>query len=168
VESDEETTTTVEVIATAARAFVEAVDDLCDAARRPPSFDEIAGVLASIYASALNLPEVRWDEENDFDADALRGAVPVSGIFERLRDVFGVADAYPAVGYPEGEPELIRGSLADDLAGIYGDLTTGLRALESGVDPNNVVWEWRASYSSHWGAHLLDASRALHRLTTGT
>jgi hypothetical protein len=55
----------------------------------------------------------------------------------------------------------VVGSLSDDLADIYRDVVTGLRAYRRG-DRAGALWEWRCGLQSHWGAHATGAIRALH------
>jgi hypothetical protein len=55
----------------------------------------------------------------------------------------------------------VTGSLADDLADIYRDIASGLRAYELG-NRAGAVWEWSFGLHSHWGAHATFAIRALH------
>ena len=60
----------------------------------------------------------------------------------------------------------INGSLADDLAGIYCDLRPGLDAwgASDAATRTAIVWDWRITYESHWGHHVIDAMRAIHAL----
>jgi len=68
----------------------------------------------------------------------------------------------------DDQPEPTIHSLSDDLADIYCDLRSGLNALDDGMDPVDVIWEWRFSFTSHWGDHVLEALRALACLATIT
>jgi hypothetical protein len=58
--------------------------------------------------------------------------------------------------------EAVMLPLADDLADIHRDLTHGLRALADGAAHEDVVWEWRFGFYSHWGRHATEALRVLH------
>ena len=60
------------------------------------------------------------------------------------------------------DPELLTGSLADDLTGVYLDLKSGLDQLRSGVPNRDVIWEWRFTFWSHWGEHAVNALRIIH------
>jgi hypothetical protein len=54
----------------------------------------------------------------------------------------------------------VYNSLGDDLGDIYSDLERGFELLAaSGVDA--AVFEWRLSFCSHWGNHLVGAQRAI-------
>lgn len=59
------------------------------------------------------------------------------------------------------EDRPVIGSVADDLADIYRDVVTGLRAYEKG-DRVGAIWEWSFHLQVHWGAHATGAIRALH------
>lgn len=148
-------------------AFVAAVRQLCAPSGEVPSYQDLACLLAQLHRSVRCSPEVRWDDADDFDLDAARRSAGVPAVYERLREAFGAVNAYPTIRRDE-EASIAFGSLADDIADIYGDLMVGIQALDAGIGMNNVVWAWRFSFDSHWGSHLLDASRALHHLLTGT
>jgi hypothetical protein len=58
------------------------------------------------------------------------------------------------------------GNLADDLADIYRDLRdslVGWRHWEA-EQRQNALWPWRFNFQGHWGAHAVDAARAIHWL----
>jgi hypothetical protein len=52
--------------------------------------------------------------------------------------------------------------LADALTDIWKDLRKGLDALARGVALDEVTWEWRFAFWSHWGAHAVDALQTIH------
>jgi hypothetical protein len=61
--------------------------------------------------------------------------------------------------------EVVWSELADDLADIWEDLRRGLSLFEQD-HVVEAVWEWKNSFDTHWGQHLLSAQRAIHsRLT---
>jgi hypothetical protein len=61
------------------------------------------------------------------------------------------------------EPEVVNLSLADDLADIWRDLAGGL-ALSEARATADAVWEWRFSFRRHWGAHAVEALRAIRAI----
>lgn len=81
-------------------------------------------------------------------------------------------DYYWAVFEPlEQElPDALVGSLSDDLADIWRDLKPGLALIDIGTknSPNDIVWEWRLSFETHWGTHAVGAISALHALCFGS
>jgi hypothetical protein len=70
----------------------------------------------------------------------------------------------PALPFDYDTPEPDIGDLGDDLADIWRDLVTGLRAREDGATANDILWQWKLDFESHWGAHAVDALRLLHAL----
>ncbi len=121
--------------------------------------------LLELYRAGLALPP-EWSDDLEDREDTPR----VSD--EDWRKAYRAAARLPLDNYsevfdptevPDDEP--VIGSLADDLADIYRDVVTGLRAHERG-DRANAVWEWSFGLRSHWGAHATGAVRALHWFLT--
>lgn len=171
----------------AAREFLDV------ASRYRSAIDDRAGKPAEEFLLALHpllcellfrasmLPEV-WndDEEEDGGADLpapRTGADPhevfLSGaawkrLFESLRALLGRLDLYWEVFDP-GElstDDPMYSSLADDLTDIYSDLGDGLQRVPEPPQPipEELIWNWRFTFYSHWGQHLLDALRAIHAM----
>src|SRR5262249_33758189 len=115
-----------------------------DAARR---------LLLRLYEAATSLP---LSEPGDHEASA-----------EPLRPKswpgFDHLDGYWEVFDPYEQDEPVAASLSDDLLDIYADLKRGLALLDSNAVEASAVWEWRFHFDVHWGAHAIDALRALHR-----
>jgi hypothetical protein len=67
------------------------------------------------------------------------------------------------------EPRPLLGSLSDDLAGIWHDLSCGLAVTGSEKTSlaRDIVWHWRFSFETHWEKHAVDAIGALHALSFG-
>lgn len=117
--------------------------------------------LLELYRTGIGLPP-EWSDElagrgdiERVDDTEWRAAYEASG---RLP-----LDYYAEVYDPTeitGEAP-VTGSLADDLADIYRDVVTGLRAYQRG-DHASAVWEWSFNLHAHWGAHATGAMRALH------
>ena len=146
--------------------------DLVD--RAAAAVDLLAGaetLLPALYVAALELPDVEASDEREADA------VPHEAwreVFGRLQEVLGLYATYRevydpvAVSDPAGAidtaNEPVIGNLADDLADIWRDLEVGLRIWPTSAESmrNGIVWEWRESFKSHWGQHLVDALRAIH------
>ena len=72
--------------------------------------------------------------------------------YSEMFDPYGAVDAEPSMG-----------SLADDLADIYGDLSDGLAKWDRG-ERARASWTWRFNFIIHWGEHVTGALRALHAL----
>ena len=113
-------------------------------------------LLAELHLAAAELPDlgigknidavsISHDEWSQFFKKF--GALPVNSYF----DVFN----------PLQEEEPVINSLADDLADIYRDLKAGLSLFEA-KHPIDAAWEWRFSFQTHWGQHLVAAQRVIH------
>lgn len=119
-------------------------------------------LLLNLYQTGIVLPS-GWSNDLEEIADIDR----VSG--EEWRVAYNAArrlplDFYGEVFDPTEVPvkqEPVVGSLSDDLADIYRDVVTGLRAFEQGRRVE-AVWEWNYNLCNHWGAHATGAIRALH------
>jgi hypothetical protein len=85
--------------------------------------------------------------------------------FAAINAVLGEKSAYwTTIGVqaaPE-PPDVVYWWVADDLADIWRDLSGGLQLLAAGGPVADVVWEWRCTFETHWGAHAIEALRALH------
>lgn len=115
--------------------------------------------LIALYTAALALPSA-WSQELNDGREAPRISI------DEWRAAFDAARRLPVTSYvdtvsPIGEPEIETSNLSDDLAGIYGDITAGLRAFEAGDRPS-AIWEWGFQFYHHWGTHAANAIRALH------
>jgi hypothetical protein len=74
--------------------------------------------------------------------------------------------ADPQMNVPGSSDAVAVGDLANDLADIYRDITPGLRYWETAATTGlgNIVWEWRFSFTTHWGRHAVAALGILHHL----
>jgi len=79
----------------------------------------------------------------------------------RLRKTFGNLDGYWDVFDQTRKEDPINGSLANDIAEIYMDLKEALSLLGNGTNLNDVYWQWRFDFRSHWGRHAGSALRFL-------
>lgn len=115
--------------------------------------------LTDLYAAALRLPDSEPVTE-----DGIPG-LPAS-VWQEMYE--GLSPLLPRDTFWEvfdpcqaDQPEPVVHSLSDGFADIYRALRTGLDALDQGVDLADVVWEWRFSFASDWGHHVLDALQSL-------
>lgn len=56
--------------------------------------------------------------------------------------------------------------LSDELSDIYVDLKPALLKYDPGDEMNQrlAIWDWKFTLQIHWGHHLVDALRPIHRL----
>jgi hypothetical protein len=136
---------------------------------------QIYRALPDIIAEAVRLPEIEFDEGDEDDGlgpgaaakdePAKKDSGEWARLFESLKEKLGDANLYWHIFNPTKIEEPIYGSLADDIADIYGDLRKGLvLTKQGGKMAEEAIWEWRFGFYSHWGHHALSALRTLHEV----
>jgi hypothetical protein len=112
--------------------------------------------LLALYAAGLELPN-EWSDGLDDEPELLR----LTG--DEMRRVHTAASRLPFDRYSEiynptitAPAEPVYGSILHDLADIYRDVGSGLRAYENGRRAA-AIWEWSFGLHSHWGAHATSA-----------
>jgi hypothetical protein len=117
--------------------------------------------LMRLYLAAMELPLAMSADSSD-DTTAIRVGN------EEWQEVLTTCarlpfDHYGEVPDPLVVPpgESVIGSLSDDVADIYRDVVTGLRAFRAG-HRDHAIWEWQFNFGIHWGGHATGAIRALH------
>ena len=117
--------------------------------------------LTHLYVAALELPPA-WDQSLGDEPDATRVAndewqTIATGCARLPFNTYG--EVFDPLRIPPEAP--VIGMLSDDIADIYRDVVTGLRAYHAGRRAQ-AVWEWRFNFNVHWGEHATGAIRALH------
>ena len=155
---------TVETFIEVARSYCELVEQV-ETLSRETVLDRLAVLLPRLIELAVRLPSV--EPSADVSADevtygawrerfvAVNGALADRGSYWTSMEVCG-----------DEEPEVVNLPLADDLADMWRDLRAGLSLVgvpETAVD---AVWEWRFNFEIHWGAHAVEALRAVHAART--
>lgn len=121
-------------------------------------------LLLRLYEGAMLLPDIEASEEAPPRIDHETWKVMFDAIAARMPG----RDFYWTVFEPVelDPPNPVVGSLADDIADIWGDLKPGLVLIDTG-GPNcrsAAVWDWRFGFNSHWGRHAVEAITVLHAL----
>jgi hypothetical protein len=143
-------------------ALVERVEDF----ERDEIFRRLGSLLPQMIYAATQLPEL--EPASEVEAPEISRAA-WSERFGALNSTLGELGDYwttMAVAGPD-EPEVVYLPLADDLADIWRDLSGGLSLLASGGNVADAVWEWRFLFQVHWGAHAVEALRAVHAARRG-
>ncbi len=83
-------------------------------------------------------------------------------LYAELHDLLGTRDGYWMEFDVAHDNQCMSGSLADDLTDIYCELKQRLALLEQ--EPTKACSSLSASYTVHWGRHLVDAERHLYEL----
>lgn len=99
------------------------------------------------------VPEERFEPDTGPEAD-------LDPLRSNLANLFEGIDEYADVVDPVTTPELAKGSLANDIADIAGDLVHGLRHLEAGRLSEGLWW-LQFSYLSSWGERAAASLRVL-------
>ncbi len=121
--------------------------------------------LLDLYRMALELPREQAEEDDESTEEERVDKEEWSEAFKATRRLpfDQYAEVFDPLIFPPEAP--VIGSLADDLADIYRDVVSGLRAYEQG-NVAEAIWQWRFGLQFHWGAHATGAIRALHEWLT--
>ena len=160
---------------TAAEQFSQAAAQFCSIVEGASGMER-AGFLLHVYqilpqliAKAISLPQFHLGDNAPVNMTAFPD-VPNrptydqwSELYNLLKEKLGEWDVYSQVFDPISDKDAILGSLSDDIADIYRDLKEGLVLSETHQSrPEDIVWEWRLLYYSHWGKHAIDALLVIH------
>jgi len=140
----------------------------CDLVAKADQFDQnaffkrVASSLAELYYRATQLDD-KFVDSSPVGSDSAPWPSEHRAVLERY---FDDNDLYWVVFdpklFPHGEAEPVIGSLADDLNDIAAELANGLSLLEREVPIAAVIWEWKLTFTFHWGRHLVQALAAIH------
>ncbi len=133
---------------------------------------QIYRILPKLIDEAISLPDLELsdnDEPNEEDGqpgsstNARQSLQQWDQLYRLLKEKLGDWDRYSQMFDPTMDDKAISGSLADDIADIYRDVKEGLVLAEArAAAPEDVIWDWRLSFYSHWGKHAMDALLAVH------
>ena len=153
------------------RDFVESAEQFCTLIDHHQSSSDweflhkCASQLAHLYRAAVLLSLSPADNECDDIVGTEISHDQWEVLYHSLGEKLGSHCLYWEVYDPREDGDPVAGDLADDLADIYRDVKNGLVAYKDG-QINEAVWDWRFTFSSHWGDHLVDALRAIHRIVS--
>ncbi|HME37093.1 MAG TPA: DUF5063 domain-containing protein [Candidatus Sulfotelmatobacter sp.] len=161
-----------------ANRFAAAAQEFCSLVESAAELDrtglltEMYQVLPRLINEAILLPSIQSSKEDDaIEKQEQSLASPGARMTEEqwgqlynlLKEKLGDWDLYWQVFDPTTDKEAVCGTLADDFADIYRDLKEGLILNEKHLArPEDLIWEWRLSYFSHWGKHAIDALLTIH------
>jgi Domain of unknown function (DUF5063) len=167
-----------------ANRFASVAKEFCNSIDSAPNLDRIEllvqvyRILPHLIGEAIRLPnvELSGDETQDEENKKLQASERLRlnqpqwrQLYDRLKLKLGDLDHYWEVWDPTKDNEAIHGTLADDFADIYRDLKEGLSLIEAHqAPPEDIIWDWREGYYSHWGKHAIDALRTIHFLLQKT
>jgi hypothetical protein len=123
-------------------------------------------VLVTLYAAAIKLPDVPTTTHNEFGGRVTDEEQKL--IVKRLNVNIGDKGFYWDTFDPtnEKDTEAVCEDLVDDIADIYRDVKSCLTIYNLGQIEarEHGLWELKFSFDKHWGAHNINALRALHYL----
>lgn len=106
--------------------------------------------LLDLYTKAIHLPDIESESEEAVD------------VFLTVPQInLGQYNDYWEVFNPYQLEEPVRTSLTDDILDIYKDVKQGIILYEKN-DISEAIWEWKFTFTIHWGSHSVDAIRVLH------
>jgi hypothetical protein len=131
-------------------------------------------ILPELVYEATCLPDLEFSEQtNQAGESRSRETQPNirmnkeqwSTLYHSLKEKLGELDLYWQVFNPMRDKEAIRGSLTDDIADIYRDLKEGTLLNQTRQAPvEEIGFDWRFGFYSHWGKHAMDAMRTIHHI----
>lgn len=147
---------------TVAQAFCAAVDS-AEASDKNAFLMRIYRELPRLIEAALQLPQTEPTDSTESDASPRLSHEEWKRVYDVVAAKTGEWDCYWQVFDPTKTDEPVAASLADDIADIYRDLSAGIvlnRAQQ--CPPQDIIWDWRTSFYTHWGKHAIDAMQAIH------
>jgi hypothetical protein len=141
-----------------ARKFCEFID-VCADLDRQALLGEVSVRLARLCEVGARLPWVNPSTDSmntPSDSFSLHKEQSVS-LEAKLREKIGRVNAYWEVFDPTQKEEPVSGSLSIDLTEIYFDLKEALQLQESGAARDDVYFDWRLGFRSHWSRHAVSA-----------
>lgn len=121
---------------------------------------ELIALLAELIRRAVLLPNVELPSGSEASTEVVEPitiSVAGAGIYWEIFDALEGVDVAEV-------PQAVLGDLADDLTGIYRDVTEGLLYWQAGTERGRreAAWSWKLTFESHWGEHATGALRALY------
>ena len=153
-----------EEFALAARQYCSIVDSAATP-ERTNFLLQIYRALPKLISIAMALPRAHLGDDTANRQPNLRMTNEEwNNLYQSLKQRVEGWDLYKKVFDPTKiDDEPIFGSLADDLADIYRDVKEGILVAEAGqVELQELIFEWRFSFYSHWGKHAIDALEVIH------
>ena len=167
VSSQAKTMTTPNEITQIADRFATVASRFCSVVDSAPSLErsefaaQVYRMLPRLIDAAIGLPNVQLSD--DPNLAVRRKTEEWNRLYISLKEKLEGWDSYRQVFDPTQDAEAIYGSLADDIADIYGDLKRALVLRETPrFRPEDLIWECRLAFHSHWGKHAMDALLTIH------
>jgi hypothetical protein len=141
-----------------AEEFCRFIDD-CGAYERKRLVQDVSVLLARLCEVAARLPCVSPSSEGtDFTDESITAhANEEYQLSTKLREQLGNLDEYWDVFDPTQREEPVQCSLSRHIAEIYMDLQDALKLQTSGASLDDIYFDWRFAFRSHWAWHAASA-----------
>ncbi len=151
-----------------AEEFCRFIDN-CSSYERKHLVQEISVLLARLCEVGARLPWVSPSTEGtDFTDEAVAThAREQYQLSTKLREKLGNLDEYWDVFDPTQKEEAILCSLSQHLAEIYMDLQDALKLQTSGASLEDMYFDWRFDFRSHWSRHATSALKVAIQISDG-
>jgi uncharacterized protein DUF5063 len=151
-----------------AEEFCRFIDN-CSARDRKRLIQDVSVLLARLCEVAARLPWVPPSTEGtDFtDESIATHANEQYRLSTRLREQLGKLDEYWDVFDPTQKEGAIQCSLSQHIAEIYMDLQDALKLQTSGASLDDIYFDWRLAFRSHWARHATSALKVAILISDG-
>jgi len=141
----------------------------CSSYERKRLVQDVSVLLAKPCEVAARLPWVSPSTEGShFTPESIAAHTnEVYQLSERLRKQLGNLDEYWNVFDPTQKEEAIVCSLSQDIAEIYLDLQDALKLQTSGASLEDMYFDWRFDFRSHWSRHATSALKVAIQISDG-
>lgn len=131
----------------------------CGGYERKRLVQDVSVLLARLCEVGARLPWVNPSTEGtDFTDESVAAHTNEQyQLSTKLREKLGNLDEYWDVFDPTQKEEAILCSLSQDIAEIYMDLQDALKLQTSGASLEDMYFDWRFDFRSHWSRHATSA-----------
>lgn len=147
----------------AARDFIKAIDEP-HASSVGLFLQKIVIPMIHAYEHAQALPEIDliYNNRPSRSITFEEYVAVIQQLNSTLQEYVAYWEVFDPTDMQDNEP--VAGSLADDLSDIYRDLKHSMIHYDSGREEamEHALWEWRFSFETHWGSHVVNGLRAIH------
>jgi Domain of unknown function (DUF5063) len=151
-----------------AEEFCRFIDN-CSMFERKRFIQDVSVLLARLCEVAARLPWVIPSTEGtDFtDESVATHASEQYRLSTRLREQLGKLDEYWDVFDPTQKEGAIQCSLSQHIAEIYMDLQDALKLQTSGASLDDIYFDWRLAFRTHWARHATSALKVAILISDG-
>jgi putative component of membrane protein insertase Oxa1/YidC/SpoIIIJ protein YidD len=151
-----------------AEEFCRFIDN-CSNYERKRLVQGVSVLLARLCDVAARLPCVNPSTGGtDFSTESIDAhANEAHQLSRRLSEQLGNLDEYWGIFDPTQKEEAILCSLSQDIADIHLDLRDALKLLTSGASLDDIYFDWRFDFRTHWSRHATSALKVAIQISDG-